>query len=66
MLRLKVKKCQSKQTAKTGKEHLGRNDPSRASNLKRHLQRCHLEIFKIVEEKDKETPTRKQMSEKRT
>lgn len=34
------------------KEHKG-NAPTRASNLKRHLQRKHLDIYKSVEEKDK-------------
>lgn len=39
--------------------------PTRASNLKRHLERCHNDIFKLVQEKDKgssETPTASKLS----
>lgn len=57
------KKCNGKLTAKTGKEHLGRNAPTRTNNLKRHLQRYHAEIFKTVDEADSVNVKNKQKSE---
>ena len=47
-IEIKGQESKTKLTAKTGKQHLRRNPPTTAKNLKRHLQRHHLEVFKIV------------------
>ncbi|KAM4028644.1 uncharacterized protein ACNLHF_023936 [Anomaloglossus baeobatrachus] len=41
--------CEAKISAYSGKD---KNAPTRASNLKRHLQRFHPEVLKAVDEKD--------------
>ncbi|KAM4049182.1 LOW QUALITY PROTEIN: uncharacterized protein ACNLHF_006937, partial [Anomaloglossus baeobatrachus] len=41
--------CEAKMSAYSGKD---KNAPTRASNLKRHLQRFHPEVLKAVDEKD--------------
>lgn len=44
------KKCEARLSAVRGS---GKNAPSRAANLKRHLLRFHSEILEIVHQKDK-------------
>ena len=61
--------CGVKISTYTGK---GKNAPTRASNLMRHLQRFHSELFKVVKDKDciqsnePVTSTSSQAREKRT
>ena len=44
--------CHAKISAYSGSSPKG-DAPTRASNLKRHLERCHSDIFKLVKDKDK-------------
>ena len=44
--------CHAKISASSGSSPKG-HAPTRTSNLKRHLERCHSDIFKLVKDKDK-------------
>ena len=46
----------------SGTAHRG-HVPTRASNLRRHLECCHPDIFKLVQEKDKASSATQTLSE---